>query len=95
MRVAYLGWAHSIHLQRRAGFFARQQTRYNVNVWSLSPSRIRIDGVRTSRLLFRHRSRLLVQELRMRTRLFNPDIVHVHWAEFAPSFSAHDVARLE
>ena len=86
-RLCFVGWADHVHVERWAGFFARQG--YEVSVISFSGLGTYPPGVRQYRVGLHgrgprwHRARLRYLLWRLR-----PDAVHVHWAHFAVSVRA-------
>jgi glycosyltransferase involved in cell wall biosynthesis len=83
MRICFVGWADSVHLERWAGYFACQGE--SVSVISFSGRGCYPAGVRQYPLQLKKRG-MRWKELKMRYLLWRikPDLVHVHWAGFAP-----------
>lgn len=81
--LCFVGWGDHVHLERWAGYFARQG--HQVSVISLSGKGSYPEGVRQYCVGLKGRGPRWV-ELKLRYLLLRirPDIVHVHWAHFAP-----------
>jgi len=85
MKLCYLGWGDHVHLERWAGYFARLGER--VSVISASGRGDYPPGVEQYSLLeaplgrFSYRATLAY--LRYALWRIKPDLVHVHWANFA------------
>ncbi|ODV05754.1 MAG: hypothetical protein ABT20_13430 [Rubrivivax sp. SCN 70-15] len=80
--LCFVGWADHVHVERWAGYFARQG--YEVSVISFSGLGTYPPGVRQVRVGLSGRGPRW-QQARLRYLLWRlrPDIVHVHWAHFA------------
>jgi glycosyltransferase involved in cell wall biosynthesis len=87
LRICFVGWGNHIHVERWAGYFARQG--HEISVISLSRLGNYPEGVRQYRMGLENRGprwhRLKLRWLLARIR---PDIVHVHWAHFAADVAA-------
>ena len=81
--LCFVGWGDHVHLERWAGYFARNG--YRVSVISFSGPGNYPEGVRQYSVDLKGRGPRWV-ELKLRYLLLRvrPDIVHVHWAHFAP-----------
>ena len=81
-RICFVGWADHVHVERWAGYFARQG--FEVCVVSVSGLGRYPAGVRQFRIGLQGRGPRWVR-LRLRYLLWRirPDVVHVHWAHFA------------
>lgn len=81
--LCFVGWGDHVHLERWAGYFARNG--YRVSVISFSGPGNYPEGVRQYSVGLKGRGPRWV-ELKLRYLLLRvrPDIVHVHWAHFAP-----------
>lgn len=84
LRIAYLGWGDHVHLERWAGYFAREQQ--DVRILTLSNYGRYPASVRQYRVGLAGRDERL-RHLRLRWLLLRarPDVLHVHWAHFAYS----------
>ena len=86
-RICFVGWADHVHLERWAGYFAGQG--YEVSVVSLSELGQYPAGVRQYRVGLKGRGPRWVRwKLRWLFWKIRPEIVHVHWAHFAPDVCA-------
>lgn len=85
--LCFVGWADHVHLERWAGYFAEQG--YRVSVISFSDPGRYPEGVRQYRVGLEGRGpRWVIMKLRYLLWRIRPDIVHVHWAHFAPEVRA-------
>jgi glycosyltransferase involved in cell wall biosynthesis len=91
--VCFVGWADHVHVERWAGYFARQD--FDVTVISFSGEGRYPEGVRQYRVGLEGRGPRWVR-MRLRWLLWRirPDLVHVHWAHFAPDVRAAWPGRL-
>jgi glycosyltransferase involved in cell wall biosynthesis len=81
--VCFVGWADHVHLERWASYFAEHG--YRVSVISFSGSGRYPGKVRQYRIGLAGRGpRWVVMKLRYLLWRICPDLVHVHWAHFAP-----------
>jgi glycosyltransferase involved in cell wall biosynthesis len=82
LRLAFFGWGQHVHVERWAGYFA--SAGHEVAVLSLNgrgsyPSSVRQYVLHCAR----SRPALADAELRLLLWRLRPDLVHVHWAQFA------------
>jgi len=84
MRLCYVGWADQVHLERWAGYFARAG--HQVSVVSFTGKGDYPPGV-IQRTIGLDRRGPRWKELKLNYLLWDlkPDLVHVHWAHYAPS----------
>ena len=81
MRLAFLGWADHVHVQRWAGYFAKSGHR--VHLLNLGSEAETVRGATSADLWARQRgSRWVGSEIRARLLLFRPDVLHAHWGYF-------------
>lgn len=82
LKVLYIGWAHHVHVQRWAEYFASAGHR----VWVLPMGRTTPRSFNRVRVLpfftRERRTSFRTTELKVYGALFKFDLVHVHWAGF-------------
>lgn len=82
LKLCYVGWADHVHVERWAGYFAKQG--HQVSVISFSEMGRYPPGVKQYRIGLQGRGlRWIILKLRYLLWRIQPDIVHVHWAHFA------------
>lgn len=82
LRLCFVGWGDHVHVERWAGYFAREG--HEVSVVSFSGSGRYPEGVRQYRVGLQGRGpRWIEAKLRYLFWRLRPHLVHVHWAHFA------------
>src|SRR5262249_37770374 len=82
MKICFVGWANHVHLERWAGYFASPN--YEVTVISFAGLGHYPAGVHQYPVGLENRGmRWKEPKLRYLLWKIKPDLVHVHWADFA------------
>ena len=85
--LCFVGWADHVHLERWAGYFAKQG--YQVSVITFSKPGHYPPGVSQYEIGLKGRGlRWVILKIRYLLWRIKPDVVHVHWAHFAPQVRA-------
>lgn len=85
--LCFVGWADHVHLERWAGHFAAKG--FRVSVISFTKAGRYPPGVRQYEVGLKGRGlRWIILKLRYLLWRIRPDVVHVHWAHFAPQVRA-------
>jgi glycosyltransferase involved in cell wall biosynthesis len=81
LRLCFVGWGDHVHVERWAGYFAKEG--HEVSVVSFSGTGCYPEGVTQYRVGLDGRGQRWI-DLRLRYLLWRirPDLVHVHWAHF-------------
>lgn len=86
LRLCFVGWADHVHLERWAGHFAKLG--HEVSIVSMSGTGNYPPGVRQYTLTPGAGTRRRRLQLRWLLWRIRPQLVHVHWAHFAPDARA-------